>query len=182
MISSAVTHIISLRGLFFKAGIMGLLWLFLPFWIFLAAGFYFFFFPFFQPLRLALPFFLTLVAAAVLPANFLFALFLAVLFFLILGIKNLIFVNRFGAHQLLVFSLLLLMFLSFFSGFESWQRWIVSFFALGVSVVFLLLAKELAEYHARSGRRRTFLTISLGALFVCLMCLVLIFMPLKNFY
>ncbi len=189
MVRVAVTHIVSLRGLFLKAGALGFLWLFLPFWIFLAASFYFYFFPFFQPLRLALPFFLTLVTAAIRqpadPGNFWFGLFLAALFFLILGIKNLIFVNRFGAHQLLVFFLLFLSFLSFFSGFETWQRWLVSLFALGVSAVFLLLAKELADYyfpHVSSSRRRTFLTIGLGALFIWQLCLTLLFLPLNYFY
>ena len=182
MLNSAVAHIMSLRGLFLRAGILGFLWLFLPFWIFLAATFYFYFFPFFQPLRLALPFFLTLVTAAILPANVWFSLFIAALFFLILGIKNLIFVKRFGAHQLLVFFLLFLTFLSFFSGFETWQRWIVSLFAFGVSAVFLLLAKELADYHSESSRRRTFLTIGLGALFIWQLCLILLFLPLNYFY
>ena len=228
MVSFAITHIISLRGLFLKAGILGFLWLFLPFWIFLAAAFYFYFFPFFQPLRLALPFFLTLVMAAIYrsadPGNVWFSVFIALLFFLILGIKNLIFVNRFMAHQLLVFFLLFLTFLSFFSGFETWRSWTISFFALGVSAIFLLLVKELADYYSpleshgwkavdeeragasqpefreakfrrggshglasmlhnvESSRRRTFLTIGLGALFIWQLCLILLFLPLNYFY
>lgn len=173
---------ISLRGLFLKAGILGFLWLFLPFWIFLAASFYFYFFPFFQPLRLALPFFLTLIAAAILPANIWLALFLAALFFLILGIKNLIFVNRLAAHQFLVFFLLFLLFLSFFSGFENWQHWIVSFSVFGVSAVFLLLAKELVDYGGGTGRRRTFFILGFGALLIWQLCLVLLFLPLNYFY
>lgn len=175
-----------MRGLFLRAGIISFLWLFLPFWIFLAAALYFYFFPFFQPLRLALPFFLTLVTAAIRqpadPGSFWFALFIAALFFLIFGIKNLIFVKRAEAHQLLVFSLLFLTFLSFFSGFEAWQHWTISFFALGASAVFFFLAKELAEYNPESSRRRTFLTLGLGALFIWQLCLILLFLPLNYFY
>ena len=55
------------------------------------------------------------------------------------GIKNLIFVNRFENHQLMVFLLLFLIFFGLFSHFENWQRWTVSIGLLGAGLSFFFL-------------------------------------------
>lgn len=129
-----------------------------------------------------MPLCLTFVLAAVLSPNVLFALFLGTLFFLILGIKNLILVNRFASRQLVAFLLLFLVFLSFFSQFENWQAWPISFWWLGIVLVVFCLIKESADYRPEPPRRQKFLVAGLGSLFIWQIGLVALFLPLNYFY
>ncbi len=172
----------SLRILLIKACAFGLSWFFLPFWFFLLAAVYFYFVPFFQPLKLFIPFILTITAAVVVPYNFWFAVFLGLLFFLLLGIKNLILVNRFENHQLMVFLLLFLIFFGLFSHFENWQRWTASIGLLGAGLSFFFLFEELADYSRELSKHKKILVAGLGSLFIWQEASVLIFLPLNHFY
>ncbi len=181
-IKSAIPLRLSLQRLLLKSAIFSLSWFFLPFWLFLIPAFYFYFFPLFNSKQLALPFFLTLLAAAILPQNFWFSLFFGILLYLIIGIKNLLFVNRSVHHQFLVFLLLFLIFYGFFSGFESWQRWDISLWALGPSLVFLFLVKELADYNSLAGHWQKNLIIGLASFIIWQLSLAIFFLPLNYFY
>lgn len=169
-------------SLVIKACALGLLWLLLPFWVFFLAAVYFYLIPFFQPFRLIIPFVLTIAVASFLPYNFWFAVFLGLLFFLILGIKNLIFVNRFDNHQLMVFLLLFLLFFSFFSGFENWRGLIVSWAALALGFSFYFLFHELAGYTSEHGRTKKIVIAALGSLLIWQAAVAVLFLPVNYFY
>ncbi|MEK7546614.1 MAG: hypothetical protein AAB536_00290 [Patescibacteria group bacterium] len=174
--------VFSLRGLLIKSCIFGLCWFFLPFWIFLLVGVYFYFTPFFQSFNLFIPFLMTLAAAAYVPYGFWPAVFLGILFFLILGIKNLIFVNRFENHQIMVFLLLFLIFFGFFSHFENWEKWIISTISLGIGLSFFLLFKELADYTRGNIGSKKNLAACLGSFLLWQASSVIIFLPINYFY
>lgn len=169
-------------SLLLRAGVFGLAWLFLPYWLFFLVAIYFYCKPFFHTRRLIWPFVLTLFAAFVLPVNFWLALFLSALFYLIVGIKNLSLVDRFSSHQLLVFFLLFLIFLAFFIHFENWQNWQVSFWSLGLSLSFFLLAKDLVGYESEKKRKTHVFAVLTAAFFVWQASLVVLFLPLNYFY
>ena len=172
----------SLRILLLKSCAVGLSWFFLPFWFFLLVVIYFYFVPFFQPFKLLVPFLLTVAAAIAVPYSFWFAIFIGLLFFLLLGIKNLIFVNRFENHQLMVFLLLFFIFFGLFSHFENWQRWTVSIGLLGAGLSFFFLFEELADYSRERSKRKKMLVAGLGSLFIWQLASVLLFLPLNHFY
>lgn len=172
----------TLRGLILKAAVLGLGWLFLPFYAFLLLAVYFYFVPFFQQFKLLVPFILTIAVTASLPYEIWFAFFIGLLFFLILGIKNLVLVNRFENHQLTVFLLLFLIFLSLFSHFESWQAWTASAALLGTGFSFFFLFEELADYTRERSERKKLIVAALGALLIWQGASVIIFLPLNYFY
>src|SRR5882724_5769539 len=103
-----------------KAAIFGFGWLVLPAWLFfaLAAGLYFI--PFFRPQKLLIPFLLVLGFALKAPVNFWAAIFLGCVFYCLLGIKDLVFIDRAAAYEVLVF---LLAFLYIFAFFGVWNSW-----------------------------------------------------------
>lgn len=173
---------LSLRGLIFKAFIFGLGWLLLPFWMFLLVALYLYLVPFFQPFNLIVPYIMTIAAAAALPYGLWFAIFLGVLFFLLVGIKNLILVNRFENHQLMVFLLFFLLFFGFFSGFENWQKWTSSAALFGVAAAFFLLFRELADYYPDAPDGKKILVAGIGSVLIWQAASAIIFLPLNYFY
>ncbi|MCL5733773.1 MAG: hypothetical protein M1334_03940 [Patescibacteria group bacterium] len=101
-----------------KAVITGCSWLYLPFWIFILVSFYFYFVPLFRPFKFAAIFLSFLVLAFLLPANWVTALALVVVFFLLLGIKDLVFIERRTAYEIAVLLIFLLAFTSFFLNYS----------------------------------------------------------------
>lgn len=198
-----------MRVLLFKSFILGLSWLILPFWAFLALSVYFYLVPFFQPFKLIIPFMLALAVAFAAPHGFWFAILIGMLFFLLLGIKNLILIHRFDNHQMMVFLILFLLFFSFFFHFQNWQRWIVSLISLGVGLSYFFLFDELADYIKIKrndepkkifipleaerpkalvalaywrGRSLTGFISGLGAFFLWQVVMAVLFLPLNYFY
>ncbi len=172
----------AVRGLLIKACIFSIGWLVFPFWAFLIISLYFYLVPLFQPFKLFVPFILTLLAAAILPYGFWFAVLLGILFFLLFGIKNLILVNRFDNHQLIVFLILFLMFFGFFWHFENWQRWTVSLISFGIGFFFFFLFKELASYSQGSSESKKIIVSVLGSFLLWQAAMVILFLPLNYFY
>ena len=88
-------------SLAFKAVIAGLAWVYLPWWfsLFILLGVYFI--PLFQTRNLFLPFVTTLVLGWILPDNLFSGVLIALQMYLILGIKDFIFIDRQGAMQVL---------------------------------------------------------------------------------
>lgn len=173
---------LSVRVLLIKAIALGLSWLVLPFWVFLALAAYFYLVPFFQPFKLFIPFLLIIAASVIVPYGFWFAVFLSVLFFLLLGIKNLILINRFENHQLMVFLILFLMFFGFFWHFENWQRWLTSLISLGIGLSFMFLFDELADYTKENDGRKKMFVSGLGAFLIWQVAMAVLFLPLNYFY
>jgi hypothetical protein len=172
----------SMRVLVIKSFILSLSWFFLPFWAFFVVSFYFYLVPFFRPFKLLVPFILTLATAFIVPHSPWFGVFLAILFFLLLGIKNLIFINRFDNHQLVVFLILFLIFFGFFRHFEDWQKSIISLASLGLGLSFFFLFNELADYSKESGKKSKIFISGLGSFLLWQVAMAVLFLPLNYFY
>ncbi|MDO8536749.1 MAG: hypothetical protein Q7R94_00695 [bacterium] len=188
-------------SLVLKSAAFGASWFFLPLWAFLVLAFYFYFIPLFKPLELSPPFFLTIFFAAIEPANVWLAIFFAVIFYLILGVKDLIFINRKSSYEVLALLLLFLTFIKFFSHFDSWDGNSAFFGAFFVSLVFFLLAEGFLRYGSSpefsSGEmdvenklplerlvKIKFAKIAAGIMAFCIyaLILVLLFLPMNFLY
>ncbi len=135
-----------------KAVISGLAWYFLPFGIFLVVAFYFYFRPFYQPMKFIVPFttFLVLTSHLFFERSLGMALLVGIFFFIILGVKDLIFVGRRHGFEVAVLFVSFLLFLVFFSRFENWGVSMV-LWSLAVFLVFFLLLKNLTDYNDSLG-------------------------------
>lgn len=152
-------------------------------------AFYLYLVPFFSIKRFALPFLAIIFFAAIEPKGVFFALVFAATFYLILGIKDLIFVERKPAYEVLVLLLVFFSFINFFSNFGSWNglRPFLCVFIVGV-FVFLLLAgflnyggKEdglLSEERLRRGK----ISAAIAGLVVSQITIALLFLPLNYLY
>ncbi len=131
--------------LILKSALFAAAWLWAPFWLFLliAAGLYFF--PLFEPGAVLWPFLASLFFAAVLSPNWIAALALGATFYLILGIKDLILINRAPAFEALVFLLFGLGFLNFFARFRLSAPDLLPS-AAGLGLMLLLLHRSLFRY------------------------------------
>lgn len=85
-----------------KAAILAVVWMVLPGWAFLILSAYLYFVPFFDPWKLFLPFLVFLFLAFTGPPNPGFALILGSLFYVILGIKDLILIDRRSAYDIMI--------------------------------------------------------------------------------
>ncbi|MCL4437431.1 hypothetical protein M1513_00080 [Patescibacteria group bacterium] len=164
-----------------KAVITAGSWLLLPFWVFVLVVFYFYFIPLFRPFKFIALFLSFLILAFLLPVNWAAALALAVVFFLILGIKDLIFIERRTVYEISVLLISLLAFISFFS--------IYSFLDIsslkGVVLILILgyfLLRGLIDY-LRTGtdNRAVDLASFVISLIISELLLVLLIMPF-DFY
>ncbi len=136
-----------------KAALFGVAWFFLPWWVFLGISCALYFLPAFQTARLMVPFLLLLGFSMVWPMGIdaMFRIGLAVtlgiLFFFILGIKELIFINRKLGFEILAILLLFLTYLTFFSRITEWNTPSLIVWAFSVAAIFFLLGKNAAHYH-----------------------------------
>lgn len=133
-----------------RAAVFGASWLFLPFWVFMLVALYFYFIPFFQPWILAFPSLVLIFFTAVLAPSLWLAVFFGVTWYLILGIKDLIFVGRKQAYEMLVFLLVFLITVGFFSYFDSWAGTLPMIYSLTMSAVIFLLSRGFLNYGADS--------------------------------
>ncbi len=170
--------------------VFALAWWILPFGLFLVVAGYFYLVPFFKPLRFLLPFLALLVLISPLFFNkslWVIALGSAV-FFIIQGVRELLFVHRKSVYKVAYFILLFLLFLAFFSNFQNRTGWLAVFESGLVALVFFLLLKHLSGYEdlpeevKKVGRRKEFLVQGLAAFFMWQLVWVLIFLPLNYIY
>jgi len=103
--------------LMFKSALLAFAWIIFPHWLFLITTALIYFFPVFRPGTMLFPLFLFFLISFILPHNFLGFLLITILLFLILGIKDLIIVNRFYAYELLGFFIFLIFSFIFFQKF-----------------------------------------------------------------
>lgn len=129
-----------------KALALAAFWLFLPGWAFLVLSLYFYFVPVFHPWRIFLPFLAFLFLAFASPMNFGFALTLAALFYMILGIKDLIFIDRKSVYEMLVFILVFLLQIWFFANLGDLPNSVSLSSAFLLSAVSCLLYRESLSY------------------------------------
>lgn len=167
-------------SLILRAVLFGAAWLVLPFWVFLAVSILIYFIPFFRPALLLIPLSLTLILAALVPPSFWAAAFLSVLFFFILGIKDLIFVDRATAFNLLVLVLFFLMWLYSFSWFDAGiTAYSIMWFGV-CSLIFFVASRQFLSYALDIPDSRK-LSVSLGVVSFMLWeaSVVALFMPLN---
>lgn len=146
-----------------KAAVFGLAWFFAPFFAFLIVAAVLFFYPPFQVRRFS-PLFLLLIGMAyLLPSSYAATVLLGSLFFILLGMKNLILVDRvFAAESFFIIQSLLLWFL-FFS-FQLWPSFSFFFTLLVFTILDTLLFSFLSDSEEggeTSGRQFLFLLFSL---------------------
>jgi len=129
-----------------KAGLLGLVWLFAPFWLFALVALYLYFSPYFQPLKLLRSLIVFLFICYMLPPfvlsfPYITAFFISCVFYLLLGVKDLVLINRQSAYQALRFFLISTIFVLFFWWGQSAEaifvpRW------LGLFVAAFMLYRE----------------------------------------
>lgn len=168
-----------------KAAIFAGAWLLLPFWLFflLALGLYFF--PPFEPGRLLWPYLATLFFAAVFSPTLLSALFLGLIFYLVLGIKDLIFIYRFQAYEALIFLLFTLGFLNFFLRYDRLIAPDLLPASLGLALLFTLLLRGFFLYGAEENKLppgRGMLLPGLALFLLGEWVIALLFLPLSLFF
>lgn len=169
-----------------KAAAFGLGWYVLPFWLFLLLGLGLYLVPLFQPVHLLLPLLLAFFFAAVLAYSAWAALVLGIIFFFILGIKDLVFIRRGAAYETLVFLLFFLIFLNYFARFGAWGG--LTDIALGALVVIIaaLLLRGFVLYRSPAAgewaRRKRFVVFGLAGLLLWQWQTALLFLPLNFFY
>jgi len=159
----------------------------LPAWLFfaLAAGLYFI--PFFRPQKLLIPFLLVLGFALKAPVNFWAAIFLGCVFYCLLGIKDLVFIDRAAAYEVLVF---LLAFLYIFAFFGVWNSWNSGGFlaAAGFALTAFFLFRgffgyaEHAQVEGGESLRHPALVAGVMSLLLFEALVAGLFLPLASFY
>lgn len=164
-----------------KAIVFSAAWYFLPFWVFLIVASYFYFFPIFQSGKFLASFLITVYLAFLNEPNIWLAILLGLVFYLTIGIKDLIFVNRKISYTILIFTLFLLFTLTFWKINSFWDSNLLLKSVL-LPIVFFLLTKNYLDEREEFESKRKFLILGLTSLFVWQFALVIIFLPLNRFY
>ncbi|RJP44175.1 hypothetical protein C4587_02200 [Candidatus Parcubacteria bacterium] len=176
-------------SLVLKTGAVGVIWLTLPVWIAVCAALCFYFVPAFQVRKLALSFALFLWFLAFLDPTPWRAILIASIFYLILGIKDLVLIDRASAYETLILLIVAGLFLQFFSQaeFPVGLRMLASTSLLGF-LFFLLMRGFLHHpdtppslFRPTSGFREFFLA-ALGGFVIWQGAIVLLFLPINLFY
>lgn len=170
-------------SLLLRAVAFGLGWLILPFWVFLILALGLYFIPFFQVWKLFFPFALTLVLAYLVPVGLWAALFLGALFFFILGVKDLVLIDRTAAFRFLLYIFLFIAFFYSFSRFDSGITTASFFWFFLLSLLFAFLLGNFFGYSGLGAEKKRFrgVTLSLLALILFEISLVILFLPLSFF-
>jgi len=172
-----------------KAVALGGIWYFLPFPVFLLLALYFYFVPLFRPSELRAPFLVTLVLAFFLPSGFWSAAFLIVMIYLILGTKDLIFINRKAVYETIVFLSMFTLFFYFFLEFGTWFGFLSVLGSIVVAFFVYLLLKGFINYEGVLGEKFTaedrshrFLVVGLSSFLIWQLIWVLVFLPVGAIY
>lgn len=168
-----------------KAAVFGAAWFIFPFWAFALIGLYFYFFPFFNSAKFLLPFLILVFLAGTQPENVWFSIFLAVLFYLILGIKNLMIIKRSEASEVLIMLVLFSVFVRFFSAVDNWSGYLAFFGFLLVGILsFLLLSGLMTVGSEARGkiRNKPKIYVAILAFILWQVSLAVLFLPLNFLY
>lgn len=166
-----------------KAALLAASWYFLPGWAFtlLALGFYLV--PLFRPAELALPFVLVMYLGLTTQSTIIGAALLGAAFYLLLGSKNLILVNRGAAYQALVYLIFFAFCLDFFAaGTQLGARNLFLGSAVLALVYFYLargIGKHFDAYRKPEGSET--LAFALASFVLWQWSWVLVFLPLNYF-
>ncbi len=133
-----------------RAFIFGLCWLLLPFWAFLCIALYFYFFPLFQPVKFAVHFIILLFFMATTSLGFSAAAFFSLIFYLLLGLKDFLFIDRRSPYEMFLFLFVFMVAARFYFLFDTWLGifLVPSVFLFGI--LFFLVSRGLWKYSAPS--------------------------------
>ena len=139
-----------------KAAAFGVAWSLLPWWLFIVVALGLYVSSFFQ-MKAFLPHVVAmLVLSVAFPSrSLLVALFLAAAWYVTMGIRELIFVDRTSASYLLTLMLFFGAAVAFFSRFDSWEHPLVFMWGAAVSAVWYVLAKRVVVPEAHAGVAET---------------------------
>ncbi len=111
----AIAHrLYSFRKVGLKALVFGLAWYFAPAWLFILVALYLYFVPFFQWTKFLPAFIAILVLYVLVPATFAYALLGVILFGWLLAIRDLLFIDRRRAYEILFLGLLFFLLRAFY--------------------------------------------------------------------
>lgn len=171
-----------------KAVVLGALWLSPSlWWLFVLLTLYFYFAPSLYSLKLGVPLVAVLGLSLVLDRSFVNAALIAIFLFLILGVKELVLVNRARAYRVLAALLAIAILNSFFLGFRAWNGalMIVSSWAIGV-VLFLLLKDalgyEAVEAVSKEQAKRFGVAAGVVSFLAWQLAVAVLFLPVPFFY
>jgi hypothetical protein len=182
---------ISLQSLVLRAVIFGAAWFLLPFWLFLVVALYLYFSSLFRPFKLIFPFLVTLFFAFAEQPQFFTAILLAAIFYLILGIKDLVFIDRKSDYGILILLIMFLIFTRLFSHYENWSTRSAFFYAFAAGVSFFILFIGLSGEHvsegvavteAGAGSKSRLIMPAVASLAVWQITLAVFFLPLEFLY
>lgn len=168
-------------SLAFKAIVAGLAWVYFPWWLslFVLLGIYFI--PLFQTRHLFLPFLMCLVLGWILPASIFSGFAIALQIYIILGIKDFIFINRNGAMQVLSALFLAEAGVSVYSGPDNWLFSALIYSVLFGLVYYLVGAKLLSvSFEDFKGKGRS--VVAILSFLLIQVSFALNFLPISSMY
>ena len=110
-------------SLVFKALIVAAAWVMLPEWTAWVLGGIFYFSSLFRARWMGLPLASAFILANFLGQSTLVGAGLGLIFFLILGLKELVFIDRRSASTLMIFGILIMAGLLLYGGLDAWSAW-----------------------------------------------------------
>jgi hypothetical protein len=169
-----------------KAIIFATSWFLLPAWLFFIVALYMYVVPRFRSMTFIFPFAVLMFFAISEAPSLLGALLFSVLFYLLLGVKELGFIDKRTPYEALILSLSFLAYTQFFSRFVAWGSIGVFFYAFAVSFMFFLLCRGFLRYAVFNkedgATRRGLLGAGIIAFFVWELLLTVVFLPLNFLY
>lgn len=168
-------------SLAFKAILAGLSWIYFPWWlsVFVLLGIYFV--PLFQTRHLFVPFSIAVVLGWILPANAFAGLIIALEMYILLGIKDFIFINRKGALQVLTALFLAEAGVVVYSSPDNWL--FSSFmYSLLFGLVYYLLGKKIFEASSDNLRNGGKSVVAVFSFLLVQISFALNFLPISPLY
>jgi len=181
-------------SLVLKASAVAGAWALLPTFFFIALVLWLFFVPLFRTRAVLAPFIVFLFLAFYLEHGFLTGVVLGAIFFLLMGIKDLVFLNRAFAYHVLFYLLLIIVFLSFYARAGSSIAAAPLFGGLLLAAIYGFLADGLVKVSVSRGEMSTSLNLGVdwekrkrlglitSAFLVWQLSLALLYIPLIAFY
>jgi len=168
-----------------KAAVFAASWFLLPLWLFFLIALYLYFVPPFQSGKLVAPFLVLMFFATTLTPSLWLAALFGVLWYLILGIKDLVFIDRKEAYESLVLLLIFFSGIRFFAHFDSWSGIMPLLADLLFGAAVFLLCKGFLGYvdeaHGVSRERKAIAAV-VAALVIFEAALIIVFLPLHFLY
>ena len=174
-----------MQTLCIRALLCGLVWALFPFWAFALLASYFYFIPLFRPTRYPASFLGALIFSALLPDAAWAAALVALAIFVILGIKDMVIVERRGFYEAFIFGIMFTAFFAIYARFEMWDPPVGLFWLLGAMCLFYAMSREFLRETFRAapdaGARLTSSTF-LVAFLIWQMGAALFFLPVNFLY